>query len=235
LHQRDSFEKPNPTLSDVPVSGEGNTARIYKQLQADNPNENCGGPDEGSSALDLAMLDSHWRRMCMTAPVIITAEMGEADQAWANALRARHFPPERNFLDAHITLFHHLPPSHLAEIKSRLAGLASECPAPVARLTEVMMLGKGVAYRAESLELLAIRDELAKAFQGLLIPQDQARPRLHITVQNKVEPATARALHAELSANFQPRPLIISGLAAHYYRGGPWEHIASWKFRGPTS
>jgi 2'-5' RNA ligase superfamily len=168
----------------------------------------------------------------VTAPVIITAEMGKADQAWANGLRREHFPPERNVLDAHITLFHHLPPSHLAEIKSRLAALAGECPPPVAHLTEVMMLGRGVAYRIDCPELLAIRDELAEEFRGLLIPQDQARPRLHITVQNKVEPAAAKALHTELSATFKPRPLGISGLAAHYYRGGPWEHITSWKFRG---
>ncbi len=168
----------------------------------------------------------------MTAPIIITAEMGKADQAWANGLRRAHYPPERNHLDAHITLFHHLPPGHLAEIKSRLAALASECAAPVARLSEVMSLGGGVAYRIDSPELLAIRDELAEEFRGLLIPQDQARPRLHITVQNKVEPAVAKALHAQLSAEFTPRPLSISGLSAHYYRGGPWENIARWSYRG---
>jgi 2'-5' RNA ligase superfamily len=168
----------------------------------------------------------------MTVPVIITAEMGKTDQAWANGLRHKHFPPERNYIDAHITLFHHLPPSHLPEIKSRLATLTSECPPPVAHLTEVMMLGRGVAYRIDSPELLSIRDELAEEFHGLLIPQDQSRPRLHITVQNKVEPAAAKALQAELSATFKPRPLTISGLAAHYYRGGPWEHIATWSFRG---
>jgi 2'-5' RNA ligase superfamily len=168
----------------------------------------------------------------MSFPIIITAQMGKADQAWANGLRAKHFPRERNYLDAHITLFHHLPPSHLAEIKSRLATLADECPPPVAHLTEVMMLGRGVAYRVESPELLSIRDELAAEFRGLLIPQDQARPRLHITVQNKVDPAAAKMLHAELSAEFGHRPLAISGLAAHYYRGGPWEHIGNWSFRG---
>jgi hypothetical protein len=168
----------------------------------------------------------------VTAPIIITAEMGKADQAWANGLRRAHFPPERNFLDAHITLFHHLPPSHLVEIKSRLAALAGECPAPVAHLTDVMMLGRGVAYRVDSPELLSIRDELAEVFRGLLIPQDQARPRLHVTVQNKVEPATAKVLHAALSDVFKPRRLAISGLSAHYYRDGPWEHIASWNFRG---
>jgi 2'-5' RNA ligase superfamily len=168
----------------------------------------------------------------MSFPIIITAEMSKTDQAWANRLRRTHFPPERNFLDAHVTLFHHLPPSHLPEIKSRLAALASECPPPVAYLTEVMMLSRGVAYRVDSPELLSIRDELAEEFRGLLIPQDQARPRLHITVQNKVEPATAKALHAELSSTFKARLLTISGLSAHYYRGGPWEHIATWKFRG---
>jgi hypothetical protein len=168
----------------------------------------------------------------MTGPIIITAEMGKADQAWANGLRRAHFPPERNFLDAHITLFHHLPPSHLPEIKSRLATLASECAAPVAWLSEVMSLGKGVAYRIDSPELLSLRDELAHEFSGLLIPQDQARLRLHITVQNKVDSAVAKALHAELSATFKPRRLAISGLAAHYYRGGPWEHIGRWSFRG---
>ena len=168
----------------------------------------------------------------MTAPIIITAEMGKADQAWADGLRRTHFPPERNFLNAHITLFHHLPPSHLAEIKSRLATLAAECPPPVAHLSEVMMLGRGVAYRIDSPELLAIRDQLAEEFRGLLIPQDQARPRLHITVQNKVEPAAAKTLHAQLAAEFTPRPLAIAGLAAYYYRGGPWEFVSRWAFRG---
>ena len=168
----------------------------------------------------------------MTAPIIITAEMGKADQAWANGLRRAHYPADRNMVDAHITLFHHLPPSHIAEVKARLAALAAECPVPKARLSDLMNLGGGVAFRVESPELLSIRDALAEAFRGLLIPQDQARPRLHITVQNKVEPAVAKALYDALSSNFQPRSLAINGLAAYYYRGGPWAQIGRWAFRG---
>lgn len=168
----------------------------------------------------------------MISPLIVTAQMGKADQLWADELRTQHFPPERNFLRAHITLFHHLPPTHLPEIKARLGRLARECPPPPAMLSEVMMLGRGVAYRIDCPELLAMRDELAEGFTGLLTPQDQARPRLHITVQNKVEPAVAKALHAELAATFQPRPLTITGLSAFYYRGGPWEPIQSWAFSG---
>jgi hypothetical protein len=166
------------------------------------------------------------------APIIVTAQMGKGDQLWADALRAAHFPPERNYLKAHITLFHHLPPTHLPEIKARLAAMAREYAAPPAVLREVMMLGRGVAYRVDCPDLLAMRDELAEGFTGLLTPQDQARPRLHITVQNKVEPAEAKALYAELSASFQPRPLSVTGLSAYYYRGGPWEAIQSWSFSG---
>lgn len=166
------------------------------------------------------------------APIIVTASMGSADQAWANRMRGTHFPAEKNFLPAHITLFHHLPPMHWPEIKARIALIARENTPPPAWLAEVMLLGKGVAYRIDCPDLLAMREELAADLQGLLTPQDQAEPRLHITVQNKVDPAVAKALFAELSAAFEPRPIQISGLAAHHYRGGPWEFIQSWKFSG---
>lgn len=158
--------------------------------------------------------------------------MGRADQKWANALRKAYFPPERNYLQAHITLFHHLPPGHLDEITSRLKNMVREYDAPDAMLSQVMSLGRGVAYRVESYDLLAMRDELAEAFHGLLTPQDQARPRLHITVQNKVQPAEAKALQAKLAADFEPRKLEIIGISAFYYRGGPWEQIREFRFTG---
>lgn len=168
------------------------------------------------------------------APIIVTATMGAADFAWADGLRRAHFPPERNFLKAHITLFHHLPPARLPELARRLA---EECRAgaPQARLAGVRFLGRGVAFDVESPGLLAIRERIADAFATDLIPQDRQRPRLHITVQNKVEPAAARALHAGLSAVFVPRPLAIAGLAAWHYRGGPWEAAGSWQFRGKAA
>lgn len=164
------------------------------------------------------------------APVILTATMGPADFAWANALRRRHFPPERNFINAHITLFHHLPPSILPELRHRMRGVC-DGPSPPAMLTSVIALGRGVAFRVDSPALDAIRAELAAAFADLLTPQDRAPPRLHITVQNKVSVERARALHARLSADFQPRPLTIAGLAAWHYRGGPWEAAGAALFR----
>jgi hypothetical protein len=165
------------------------------------------------------------------APIIVTAMMGAADFAWADALRRTHFPPERNWLRAHITLFHHLPPGSLSELM-RLLRQASAAPPPPARLAAVISLGRGVAYRLESSGLLDIRGDIAEAFGDQLTPQDRQQPRLHITVQNKVDLAVAKALHGELSRAFRPRPFSIVGLAAHYYRGGPWEPIGHVKFRG---
>ncbi len=165
-------------------------------------------------------------------PIIMTASMGQGDQAWANTLRRAHYPAERNVLDAHITLFHHLPGHCEAEVVERTRALAAEFVAPKAELTEVMHMGRGVAYRIHAPELMALREMVAEGLHGLLTAQDQGRPRLHITVQNKVEPAVARALHAELTAGFTPRPLVLSGLALHFYKGGPWEAIGHWPFRG---
>lgn len=166
------------------------------------------------------------------APIIATATMGAADQRFFNALRAAHFPPERNHLAAHITLFHQLPPSCLDELGRLFRRIAADSPPPAAMLREVYSLGQGVAFRIESPELLAVRARIADHFAGMLTAQDQGVPRLHITVQNKVVAAEARALLAELASGFRPRPLAIKGLAAHHYRGGPWEPAFARGFRG---
>jgi hypothetical protein len=92
-------------------------------------------------------------------------------------------------------------------------------------------LGSGVAVRIHSPVLHSIRDELASAFSDLLIPQDAAGWRPHVTIQNKVAPGDARALYASLSGGFEPRPLRITALAAWWYRGGPWELLSRHAFR----
>ena len=44
-------------------------------------------------------------------PLLITAELPRDVFAWVDALRRAHYPPERNRLGAHVTLFHALPAS----------------------------------------------------------------------------------------------------------------------------
>lgn len=168
--------------------------------------------------------------MTETAPIIVTALFGRADAAFFEDLRRRHFPPERNHLSAHLTMFHHLAPSLAREVKQRLTGATRGMPPPAARIAGVMSLGRGVAFRIESPALEDIRADLAHAFATVLTPQDRSAWRPHVTVQNKVEVATAKELQAELERGFRPRPVQIAGLASWWYRGGPWEPLSRHMF-----
>lgn len=167
----------------------------------------------------------------MAGVLIVTAEMAGEDQAWLDRLRHAHFPPERNQLPAHLTIFHAIPPSLEGELRHRLAEAARE-PPPRATISGLMDLGGGVAFRIVSDDLDAIRADLVDAFRGSLSAQDSQGWRPHVTIQNKVAPKVARALITELVATFHPRPLHVSGLRLHRYLGGPWERLASYPFRG---
>ena len=165
------------------------------------------------------------------APLIVTAELPEALQSRADQLRAAHYPPDRNQLRAHVTLFHALPPSVEDELCEVLAVEARARPV-AARLEGVMNLGRGTALRLASPAMLALRERLAERFHGLLTPQDENIPRLHVTIQNKVSPAEARALQQTLAVTIEPRDFAFAALALHRYRGGPWEFVKRWSFRG---
>jgi len=164
------------------------------------------------------------------APIIVTALFGRRDQGWFDAERQRHFPPERNQLAAHLTLFHHLPPSIAEELKTRLVEETRGVHAPDARVRAPMSLGRGVAYRIDSPGLLAIRARLAEAFAGLLMPQDAGGWRPHVTIQNKVQPSVAKLLLQQIERDFQPREVELAGLASWWYRGGPWEPLSRHMF-----
>jgi hypothetical protein len=156
---------------------------------------------------------------------------GDGDNGWLQELRRTHYPAERNQVPAHLTLFHHLAPSLEAELGRRLA-TSTAVPPPRARITGVIDLGAGTAFRIESDELEDIRADLADAFRGMLTPQDMAPWRPHVTIQNKVEPREARRFQERLRATFEPRPLAVRGLASWRYLGGPWQPIRSHIFRG---
>jgi 2'-5' RNA ligase superfamily len=165
----------------------------------------------------------------MTAPIIVTALIGPPDFVTLDALRRQHFPSERNYLRAHLTMFHHLPPSCEAELL-QLLKVEARGNDPKARLSGLINLGGGVAFRVESPDLEDIRARIAGRFAPMLMPQDRNPWRAHVTVQNKVKAPAARALLDHLGLDFKPRPLALSGLAAWWYRGGPWEPIEAYAF-----
>ncbi|HEY0960627.1 MAG TPA: 2'-5' RNA ligase family protein [Novosphingobium sp.] len=150
---------------------------------------------------------------------------------WADALRKAHYPPERNHLPAHVTLFHALPPSAEEEIRTLLGELARLEP-PMAEISGIMDLGCGTALAVESAEMLALHEHIAERLHGVLSPQDGHTPRLHITIQNKVDKAAAKALQAELRGNLRPYRFRFKGLALHAWQAGLWQNIRSYSFRG---
>ena len=165
-------------------------------------------------------------------PFIVTAELPPDVLSWADGLRRAHFPPERNHLAAHVTLFHALAPSLREELPAVLSRIAAQTPPPEVALTGLMNLGRGTALALSSPAMLAIRAEIAEHFHGMLTAQDQAKPRLHITIQNKVAPEAARALQAQLEPVIQPREFRFTGLGLHRYCNPHWEAVRVWPFRG---
>lgn len=168
----------------------------------------------------------------LPAPFIVTAELPADILSWADGLRRAHFPPERNWLKAHVTLFHAFAPSLCDELHGVLARMVAEHPAPPAKIDGLMNLGRGTALAVQSPEMLAIRQEIADHFHGALTRQDSHKPRLHITIQNKVAPDAARALQAQLGPGLVTRSFRFTGLGLHIYRNPHWETVRTWNFRG---
>ncbi len=171
----------------------------------------------------------------MPAPFIVTAELPGEILAWADGLRRAHYPPERNKLAAHVTLFHTFAPSLRDELPRVLARLAGEYARPAASIDSLMPLGTGTALAIRSPGMLAIREHIAEIFHGALTAQDSHSPRLHITIQNKASPKEAKALQRQLSAELEPRTFAFAGLGLHLYCDTHWDSLGCWSFRGKQS
>lgn len=166
------------------------------------------------------------------APIILTAMMKPRALAHFDALRRKHFPAERNFLPAHLTLFHHLPGPRADALIQDLKDEARHEGRMEARAIRPHFMGRGVSIIVDSLALMDFRFRLAERWSLDLVPQDRRGFRPHVTIQNKVSPDAAKALHAELSAGFRPFPFDVCGAALWWYRRGPWEPLREVRFRG---
>ena len=164
------------------------------------------------------------------APFILTLLMDDASQTRFDRLREAHFPPERNYLRAHLTLFHKLPAERETEIREDLREVCGDREPFILTAMDLRFLGRGVAYELSSPELLSLREELAVRWEQWLGAQDRQGFRPHVTVQNKVSPEEARTLHERLRASFSPFEVGGEGLALWRYLGGPWEPAGTYPF-----
>jgi hypothetical protein len=163
------------------------------------------------------------------APLIVTLTLDEKSQQFFNALRKANFPPERNYLDAHLTLFHHLPPDE-QQVINDIAQITADNRALDLPVTEVKSIGAGVVYKIESPLLQNIHLYLQQRWQRWLTPQDKNKLWPHITVQNKVPPEQARLLTKQLQQEFKPFMITGTGLSLFEYQGGPWKYIQKFDF-----
>ena len=166
----------------------------------------------------------------MAPPLILTLQMDERSQEHFDRLRERHFPPERNYLRAHLTLFHKLPAEQEADISADVREICREHEPLTLAATGLRFLGRGVAYELSSPELSALRRDLTRSWEPWLSAQDRQGFKPHVTVQNKVSPEQARILHQELQASFTPFDIRGVSLSLWRYLGGPWEPVDTYIF-----
>lgn len=165
-------------------------------------------------------------------PLILTAAFDPRSARMLQALRDAHFPAGLNIVPAHLTLFHHLPGANLPTILAALR--ADPLTAPPFRTGGLKSLGRGVAIEIVCPPLLALRQRLAAVWADDLTAQDRQGFRAHVTVQNKVTAAEARATLEQLTVGFGGESGTLEGLDLWWYRGGPWEPAGSvrWPLEG---
>jgi hypothetical protein len=116
-------------------------------------------------------------------PLILTAGIDERDLEPFNFLRRTHFPPDRNFLKAHLTMFTFCPASIRADHRRGHENTPSR------RRRDIRNRKPGAPADPCS---------FAIGIQSLLGGQDMRKWQLHITVQNKVSRAAADGLFANV-------------------------------------
>lgn len=163
-------------------------------------------------------------------PLILTLKMDDRSQERFDRLRETHFPPGRNYLRAHLTLFHKLPGEREAEVSADLREICQSHEPITLTAAGIRNLGRGVAYELSSPELVALRGELAKNWEPWLGAQDRQGFKPHVTVQNKVSPEEARILRERLQEIFSPFEVGGAGLSLWRYLGGPWEPVGTYRF-----
>lgn len=157
-------------------------------------------------------------------PLIVTLKIDRQSFEFFDRLRRQHFPPERNFLAAHLTLFHNLPGEELEKVSSDLDGISAHQKGFPLDFTGWRLLGKGVAVKIESAPLQVLHGNLMNIWHDWLTAQDKQKLQPHITVQNKVTSDEAKKLYEKLTAELPPpRCGTAEGLQLWHYLGSNWK------------
>ncbi|HAD97563.1 MAG TPA: phosphoesterase [Cryomorphaceae bacterium] len=162
-------------------------------------------------------------------PLILTLKLNPEAELFFNKLREEYFPPERNYLKAHLTLFHALPGEQLSEIQSGLKEIAGKTIPFQLKPESWKAIGKGVAFILDCPELISLHQQLQSRWTSHLTRQDAQKLWPQITIQNKVSLEEARITMDKIK-DLRPPPIQGIGFNLFYYDNGPWEFIESYFF-----
>jgi len=162
-------------------------------------------------------------------PLILTLALTDKDSAYFNTLRQKYFPKERNFIDAHLTLFYALP--YELTVIDTVKAWCSNQEGFMIEVKEPVSIGKGVAFKLASEELMLMHKSLQVKWFDFLSLQDRHKIWPHITVQNKVTAIEERELLDELKKEFSPFAMPATGLQLWEYLNGPWKFIGRFDFK----
>jgi len=165
----------------------------------------------------------------LSIPLILTLDIEPEAQKYFDGLRKAYFPPERNFIDAHLTLFHALPDD--LGVHEHLELISKQQAAFYLNAASVVSIGNGTAIKIDCPSLKILHAQLQTNWFDFLTPQDRQKIWPHITVQNKVHPDDAKFLQNALAENFEPFSFTTSGLKLWRYLGGPSEFVSYFAFK----
>jgi hypothetical protein len=154
------------------------------------------------------------------------------------ALRTQYFPPHHNRLDAHLTLFHAIPGSHLqSSIIPTLKTLSySTSPFSISastpfRLTHGIAIGVPKWKGGDEARAVHRRLKVEWMREGFLSEQDRGGFAAHWTVMNKEddEEKVARAME-EVEGSWREANGVVEGLSLWEYVKGRWRHEVDFLF-----
>jgi hypothetical protein len=132
-------------------------------------------------------------------PLVLTLTSDKATQSFLTGLRAKYFPPTRNFLNAHVTLFHAIPHHRINELDKELSSVCSSTKAWDVFVGEPRKMGNNgvmvtVRERPSGTIEAIHRDLLSALKKGTreeadTLSNQDLRPlgRPHVTVLNKAK------------------------------------------------
>lgn len=172
------------------------------------------------------------------APWIVTLILDRTSFERLDAWRASHFPSERNFLSAHITLFHALPSLHGSDVEDILRGAAEQSGSISLTFARLVVAGSYVGVEVEAPEARALKRRLNTSFQVRGIPltrQDAQGLRPHVTLVNKGGREYALRAAQALRTEFSSWQGEAEGLGLWRYEGGPWTFLKALPFARSAS